>query len=318
MKTKKPNVTSCPQTTTALFSKTSKLLLGSLGVAAALPLASTSALADETNAVAVTPPPPQSRVNWLVNVEFSDKYLTPRGMVVQNEGLVIQPLILGFANVYKGDNFLNSVTLVGGVWNCFGTETLPSSSGSKTDWYEIDPIAGVSVGFAKNFTLDVTYTAFQMQIFNIPFSQHLETKLSFNDSSYLKAFAVHPYISYWQELNGKAVANTDKSPSESYYFDIGIAPSFTIPKVNVKLEAPCRMLLAGEDFYGTGAGGGSTVGLYELGMKATVPLSFMPQGYGHWSFHAGFKYMDFLDKNLIATQGQSDVWQAYGGISIFF
>ncbi len=318
MKTKKSNVIPCLKTTTGVFSKTSRLLFGSLGMAAALPLTGTNALADETNAVAATPPPPPSRVNWLVNLEFSDKYLTPRGMIVQDEGLVIQPLILGFANVYKGDKFLNSVTLVGGVWNCFGTKPLAASSGGSTGWYEIDPIAGVSVGFAKNFTLDVTYTAFQMEIFNIPFSQHLETKLSFNDSPYLKAFAVHPYITYWQELNGKAVANTDANPSESYYFDIGIAPSFTIPKVNIKLEAPCRMLLAGEDFYGTGAGGGSTVGLYELGMKATVPLNFMPQGYGHWSFHVGGKYMDFLDKNLIATQGQSDVWQAYAGVSIFF
>ena len=39
----------------------------------------------------------------LVNFEFSDKYLTPRGMIVQDEGVVFQPLVLGFANVYAGD-----------------------------------------------------------------------------------------------------------------------------------------------------------------------------------------------------------------------
>jgi len=293
-------------------------ILGTMA-AAALPLAGT-ANAEE----AVTPPPPPpSRVHALVNFEFSDKYLTPRGMIVQNEGLVFQPLVLGFANLYNGeeDDFLKSVTLVGGVWNCFGTGGLPSSdsNGAKnTSWYEIDPIAGLSFGLTKGFTLDVTYTAFNMEVFNIPFSQHLETKLSFDDAPYLGKFALHPSIIFWKELTGKAVANTDANPESSYYFDIGVAPSYTFEDKGIKVEAPCRALLANEDFYGTGAGSGSTVGLYELGVKASMPLNVMPEGYGHWGIHAGIKYMKFVDDNLKATQGQSETWQAYAGISTFF
>ncbi|MDB6131528.1 MAG: hypothetical protein JWM04_2635 [Verrucomicrobiales bacterium] len=262
-----------------------------------------------------------SRTDALLNFEFSDKYLTPRGMIVQNQGLVSQVLALGFFNVYKGDTFISDVTLVGGVWNCFGTDRLPSSDsgGTKTtSWFEIDPIAGISFGFAKNFKLDVTYTAFDMQVFNIPFSQHLETKLSFNDASLLKEFALNPYVSFWKELEGKAVSNTDASPSSSYYFDVGIAPSYTFEKIGLKLEAPMRVLMADSKFYGTGAGSSSTVGLYELGVKGTVPMKFMPQGYGHWSFHAGFKYMKFEDVNLRATQGVRDTAQIYAGISTFF
>jgi len=288
--------------------------LGTIAAAAALPLAGGTAHADDA--------PPPSRVHALVNFEFSDKYLTPRGMIVQDEGVVFQPLVLGFANVYADkDSFINSATIVGGVWNCFGSGRLASSDSGgadKTSWYEIDPIAGLSFGVAKNFTLDVTYTAFDMQVFNIPFSQHLETKLSFNDSDYLKEFALHPYFSWWKELENKAVANTDASPKESYYFDIGIAPSYTFEKLSLKVEAPCRVLLPNEDFYGTGAGAGSTVGLYELGLKGTVPLKFMPEGYGHWSFHAGARYMKFVDDNLKATQNTSETWQIYCGISTFF
>lgn len=283
--------------------------------ATSLPLA---ARADDA-----APAPPPSKVHALVNFEFSDKYLTPRGMLVQNEGLVFQPLVLGFADVYSGEkeDFLNKVTVVGGIWNCFGTSRLPSSDSGgadNTSWYEIDPIAGLSFGLAKGFTLDVTYTAFDMQIFNIPFSQHLETKLSFDDSPYLKAFALHPYLIWWKELDNKAVANTDASPKESYYFDFGVAPSWTCSKTGIKIEAPCRVLLPNEDFYGTGAGDSSTVGLYEVGLKGTTALKFMPEGYGHWSFHAGVKYMDFVDQNLKATQGKSDAWQVYCGISTFF
>lgn len=285
-------------------------------LACATLIAAAGAMANDTRAEEAA-----SRTHALLNFEFSDKYLTPRGMIVQNEGLVFQQLALGFFNLYKSDGVFNDVTLVGGVWNCFGTSRLPSSDSGGTigtSWFEIDPIAGLSFGLGKDFKLDLTYTAFDMQVFNIPFSHHLETKLSFNDAPYLKKFALNPSIIFWKELDNKAVANSDVNPQESWYFDIGIAPSYTFEKIGLKVEAPCRVLLPEDKFYGTGAGAGSTIGLYELGTKASVPLNFMPSGYGHWSFHAGFKWMFFEDKNLRATQGRSDVPQVYCGLSSFF
>jgi len=297
---------------------TSTFVMGAMA-AAALPLAVASAQADE----AVTPPPPPpSRVNALVDLTMASHYLTPRGMDVSRQGMVFQPLILAFFNAYKSDDFINSATVVAGMWNCFGTSRLPSSDSNgtkKTGWYETDPIAGLSFGLAKNFKLDVTYTAFSMQIYNIPFSQHLETKLSFNDTDYLKEFALHPYVIYWQELSGKAVANTDPNPSTSFYFDVGVSPGFTFKKFyDLKLEAPCRILMADSNFYGTGAGGTTFVSLYEFGAKASMPLKFMPQGYGHWSANIGFKRQGFDNPNLRATQGEAGATVVYGGISTFF
>lgn len=281
--------------------------------------------------------PPPSRFNALLNFEFADKYLTPRGMIVHQNGLTFQQLALGFFNVYKGDTFINDFTLVGGVWNDFSTEGVsenaPFGSNPKTHWAEIDPIAGISVGFAKDFKLSVTYTAFNMQILNIGTSQHLETKLSFEDSPYLKAFALHPYLLFWQELDGKATAAQvpyavflgQTGPDSSYYFEVGIAPGYTFESIGLKLEAPCRVLLPAKDFYGEYYGKSSTLGLYELGLKSTIPLKFMPAGYGNWGFHVGAKYMNFEDVNLAGMQqfnapGQAtrETWQLYCGISVFF
>jgi hypothetical protein len=194
------------------------------------------------------------------------------------------------------------------------------------------------VGFAKNFTLDVTYTAFVEQILDIGTSQHLDTKLSFNDSPYLKAFALHPYFEYWQEIQNKATAadvpyivnplgkvNPGTGPGSSYYFELGVAPSYTFDKVGLKLEVPCRVLLPNKDFYGEYYHSASTVGLYEVGVKGTIPLTFMPGGYGHWSFSAGYKYQGFVDKNLQDMQqfnapGKSVTGssQVYCSISTFF
>ncbi|HEY2329389.1 MAG TPA: hypothetical protein VGI63_06205, partial [Verrucomicrobiae bacterium] len=158
MNTKKLNVTPCPKTETAFCKHTPKYLLGSLAAAALLPLGSSTACADETNSVAAPPPPP-SRVNALVDLGISSHYLTPRGMDVSRQGIVFQPMILAFFNLYKGDTFINDATFVGGFWNCFGTDKLPSSTSNgatRTGWYETDPIAGLSFGFAKNFKLSVT------------------------------------------------------------------------------------------------------------------------------------------------------------------
>lgn len=307
MKMNEPEIHPSAESKSSPTSLASRYVLGALA-ALALPAASSIAHADDA---------PPSRTHALVNFEFSDKYLTPRGMIVQNEGLVFQNLVLGFFNLYGSDNF--SATLVGGVWNCFGSGKLADNSGNPTSWYEIDPIAGMSFGIGKNVTLDITYTAFNMQIFNIPFSEHLETKLSFKDADFLGKFALNPYVILWTELHNKAVANTDGARAdESFYFDLGIAPSYSFGDNGVKLEAPCRVLLAESDFYGTAAGSHSAVGLYELGLKASTPLKFMPAGYGSWSAHLGVKYMAFKDDNLRATQGRSETYQVFGGLTTFF
>ena len=84
----------------------------------------------------------------LLNFEFSNEYLTPRGMIVQDNGLTFQLLMLGLLNVYHADTFINDFTLVGGMWNDYSTAGVsvnaPFGSNPKTSWVEIDPIAGLS------------------------------------------------------------------------------------------------------------------------------------------------------------------------------
>jgi hypothetical protein len=302
--------------------------------AASLPLA-----AEEAKTINPTPP---SRVHFLADVEFANEYLTPRGLIVVNKGLTIQPLVLGFVNVYKGDSFINDVTLVPGIWADFATaksgprpgfaysQNFNPATGTyslvqSTYLNEVDPIFGVTTTFAKNYTLGVTYTAFISQNGSFPTSQHLETKLSMNDTDYLKAFALHPAVIYWQELRNKATVGPIAGHGPSGYFDLGIAPSYTFEKYSLKLEAPIRTLIPIDNrFYGR-----SGIGLYEVGGKATVPLSFMPQEYGSWSFHVGVKYMRFLNQGLIDQNNsgflaeapgsnKKDTVQVYAGISAFF
>jgi hypothetical protein len=273
----------------------------------------------------------------LLNFEFADAYLTPRGMIVQDDGLTFQPLLLGFVNVFKSDSFVNDVTLVGGVWNDFATEPVsrqaPFGSEPKTHWVEIDAIAGVSLTLMKQLKLDMTYSVFNMQILDIPTSQNLEVKLTLDDSPWLKQFSLRPYFMFWAELSEKATAARvpynvflgEAGPGEGFYFELGVTPGYTFSKYQVRVEAPLRVLLPDSNFYGEYYGPSSTVGLYELGLKGSVPLKFIAPGYGNWNFHVGFRFQDFIDDNLQGMQqfnapgkAVSNITQVYGGIGIFF
>jgi hypothetical protein len=242
--------------------------------------------------------PIMSHVDAVLNMEFANEYVTPRGMIVTDRGLTFQPLLLGLVNVYKGTGFLNDVTLVPGIWSDFCSSQLSKTGPTvttppTTEWIEIDPIAGISFTAEKRFKLDVTWTEFNMQVLNISTSQHLDSKLTFDDSDFLKAFALHPYFEFWQELRNKATdadlpasiglaprpGAQDPEPGSSYYFDIGIDPGYTFKDFhNVKVETPCRVMLPNERFYGDFYAPSSTVGLFELGLKFSVPMSFMPAG----------------------------------------
>ena len=269
-----------------------------------------------------------SRIHALFNLEFSDKYLTPRGMIVQDHGLTTQALLLAFVNVYNGapDDLVSSVTFIPGVWNDFATSPVAEhlTPGSrKTDWIEYDPILGVELGLGKTLKLDVTYTEFGMQILDIGTSQHLETKLAYDDSAVLGAFALHPYVSYWKELQGKATAAANFHIPASYYFEVGIDPGWSA--AGLKFEVPVRALIPSKNFYGETFAPKSDVALYEVGLKIGGAAKFVPAGYGHWSWHIGYRYVSFVDDNLkqLSTGGgfatrTSGTGQVYSGLTSFF
>jgi hypothetical protein len=325
-----------------------KLNVAVLAVALALIGSKAFAGPDDKPAPTVTPPPPPPSplpmVDLLVDVDFDSEYLTPRGMIVHNDGATIEPIVLGFVKIYQGTGWLTSVKLDGGVWNDFSTtgvsKNAPFGSNPKTNYVEIDPIAGFSLGLFKYFTFDATYTAFVDQILSIGTSHHFYATLSFDDSSFLGGFGFHPYITFWQELGGKATdadvpeavlgpsprSGANPQPGSSFYFDVGIDPTYTFKSLyGVKLETPCRVLLPDSRFYGEYYGSASTVGLFELGARASVPLKFMPANLGHWETHLGYRYQNYVDDNLYHLNTFNAPGhpvrvnnQVYSGISVFF
>lgn len=268
--------------------------------------------------------PPRS-VHAFLQLDFSDHYITPRGLNVENEGLIFQPLFLVFWDLYSDQSGpLQNVSLTAGVWSSIHSRKSGYDPGH---WNEFDPILGLSFKFADSWKLDTTFTAFESMVDSYPISTHFEAKLSYDDSRHFGGkFALNPYVAFWQELDEKATVVFDPATSEStFYFTLGLNPTFTLDPV--KFEFPTFINLVDDDFYQQfdGSPGGSGLAVFCTGVKASVPLSFIPKEAGFWSLYAGVKYYHLendglLDGNVVLTPNEhrKDLVQFYGGLSIFF
>ena len=282
--------------------------------------------ADAKLSKSVIEPEPESKIHGLINLEISDHYITPRGLDVENQGVIFQPLVLLFWDLYSSKTgFLNDVTLTTGVWNSWHTRKSGANPGQ---WNEIDPITGLTFKFLNDLQFDVFYTAFRSQTDSYDTSTNLDLKLTYHDH-FMGDFSINPYVEFFDEISNKATVELVPAESHtSYYFQLGIDPTYSSKACPVKVELPTYVSLVGSDFYQrfSGAAGGSGVGVFSTELKVSVPLDFIPKGYGHWTAYAGFQYYylnnpGLLDGNVAlgATSARKhDLYQLHGGITIFF
>lgn len=265
------------------------------------------------------------RVNGLVQLEFSDHYITPRGLDVENQGVVFQPLALLFWDLYKGPGFLSDVSLTTGVWNSVHSR---ASGAKKSHWNEIDPILGLTFKFAKGFQFDAFYSAFQSQTDSYDTSNNLEFKLTYHDSC-LGSFSLNPFVDYFYEISDKAtVVFNSATSNESWYFQLGAAPTYKFTTIPLTVELPTYVSLVDSDFYQRfdGSAGGSGVGVFSSYLKFSTPLSFMPKGYGAWTLYAGVQYYHLVNDGLLdgnqvlgaLGERRENLVQYHGGVSVFF
>lgn len=280
---------------------------------------------EATPAAPIEPAASQPIVHFLLQLDFSDHYITPRGLNVENQGLIFQPLLLSFWSLYSNkENFINDVSLTAGVWSSFHSRKSGAEPGH---WNEFDPILGLTFGLGEYVKFETNYTAFDSKVDSYETSHHLELKLKLDDSKWLGSFALNPYVAFWKELDNKATVVFDPSTSdESYYFTVGINPAVKLGPV--KLEFPTYINIVDDEFYQRmdGSDGGDGIGVFGTEIKASIPLTFVPKEYGFWTAYAGIKYYHLsnsglLDGNqVLGADGdrKKDLVQFHGGLSIFF
>lgn len=308
--------------------KTNKLLLGLTAVS----LFAVRFQADAADAYLppiTNSPSSNNFVHGVINLEFSDHHLTPRGINLQDKGLTFQPLVRLDWDLYKPDSPTNPVvdeiTLTTAVWNDFDTEKSGVNPGH---WNEIDFITGPNVKFFNDWTFESPFVAYKSETGSFPACWAWNPRLTYHDH-FIKNFSINPYVEFFYELQNKiTVVLVPQKSESSYYGVVGLDPTYIFNRLPLKLELPACVIIPGNDFYQrkNGSGGGTDIALFTTMLKATVPLNFMGSSHGKWSIYAGAQYdylnnPGLLDGNEIAGAAHSrerNLVVFHGGINVRF
>lgn len=259
-----------------------------LAIAALLAATATiSIAADTTQPAAETP-----NIHGFVNVPFKTAYITPRGLVVENEGLVIQPI--GGLVLPLDETF----TLIGGVWNSINTNQDDPEVGS---YNEIDPFITLSAKLG-DFELSGTYVPFISPAGAFETEHNIEFALKYSDK-WFGDLTINPYAKFFWAVSGDSTVVTGRR-GDTFDVELGVNPSYTFGKDQqypVTVSVPTFITVGPENFWGGSDNGDGNFGVFSTGVNVSIPLAFVPGRFGKWHVGAGVSYYYLINDNLVTA-----------------
>jgi hypothetical protein len=216
-------------------------------------------------------------------VDLYDKYFF-RGYTQQTKGLQVQPWAeLGIQLVDNGDGAFGDVSLFIGTWNSVTSSGLgfgdAEDTRSPANFYESDFYVGVSTSLGAGVSASASYIVYAYPSSGGDIGE-VDIALSYDDSEHLGNFALSPYVLFAFETSN-SFTDTDAG-----YFEFGIEPSYTLMENSdypISISTPMALGVSMyEGYYGDNTAGWGTVG-----GAVSVPLAFVPAGYGDWSASGG-------------------------------
>lgn len=262
-------------------------------------------------------------ITGVLDLSLSNYYLTYRGVITENAGVIFQPSLLLTANLYESNGPLSNISFTTGIWNSIHSKRrlAPGSTTTTPNWNEFDFIAALNVTAFKAWTLTIDYEYWTYPSDTLPNNSIIQFKLAYADS-FMKGLlpnipgelSINPYINFFVELHNKSVAATD----ESFYFELGFTPKYVFAKYPLSIELPTYFIFPAEKFYGES----SVLGLFGTGVKVTAPLTFIPERYGRWSVHTDLVYKHLVNDAIVAGNAALSTTrnpvQAIAGLTLNF
>jgi hypothetical protein len=267
-----------------------------------------------------------SFVSGVLDFPLSNYYLNPRGLIVEDEGLVFQPSLNLYFNLYQGDGPLSSVTAWLGAWNSVHTKNRPVPPGTTLpNWNEIDFLSGLSFTFLKDWTASISYQYWMSPANAFSAASLLELQLAYSDhflADLVQAkMSLNPYVRILIELHNKV---TVLSTDESFNVEVGMVPKYVLyvsGSYPLTIELPTFLTFPGNDFYTEN----SVPGVFGTGLRVTAPLTSVPKRYGIWKVYAGLVYEHLFNDGIVADNlalpprsTDRDPVQCIGGFNLTF
>ena len=255
---------------------------------------------DEAPAAA---PVEQPNIHGFFSSPFKTAYVTPRGLVVENQGVVWQP-VGGLVFPIGDIGFLKNFTFIGGIWNSVNTNQADPYVGS---WNEMDVFVSVSMTVAENFSITLTYSPWNSPPHAFHTEHTADAKIGYNDSKLWgdSGFSLNPYIDIFWSIAGDSTVILGKKGGTGY-IEPGIAPTITlkgIPNYPITLAFPMYVQIGPPNYWDeAGTFDNSSFGLFSASANLSIPLAFIPVRYGHWHADLGVTY-DYLINNALLHAG---------------
>ena len=133
--------------------------------------------------------------------------------------------------------------------------------------------------FAQKFTLLVQYFEFDSPAGAFSTARSINANLTYDDSSLLGAFALHPHFTVLYELGAPGFAGLTRTAGTTSSASLPAIPSCRRPPTRSPL--PFRLRLA----WVIPADSTATITsvISPLGRAFSVPLAFIPSGFGSWT-----------------------------------
>jgi hypothetical protein len=268
-------------------------------------------------------------VTGLLDLNLSDYYLTPRGVIVENSGVIAQPVLQLFFNLYESEGPLSNVTGMVGIWNSIHSKHRdPNNSQIAPNWNEMDLLSSLSATFLKEWTFTFTYEYWISPISAFPGTSHVELRFGYSDH-FLKRLmpkmpgelSINPYFNIFVEVKNKTAADAN-TVNESHYFELGAVPKYVFAGYPLTIEMPTYLTFPGDHYYSQN----STLGIFGTGVRVTAPLTFIRPRYGKWSVHTDFIYKHLFNDGVVADNivalpphsGTRNPTQVVGGLTLNF
>lgn len=241
-------------------------------------------------------------VHGFLNVPFKSAYVTPRGLVVENEGLVFQPVI-GLVFPTGDVGLFKDTAVVTGIWQSFNTAQDDPVVGC---WNEVDYFLTFS-GKVGDFSMALTYGAwfFPQSTTGKPDTEHnIDLKITYADK-WVEGWSINPYVDIWWAVGGSSTVVLGDQGGTGY-LEFGIVPTKTI-KVSgdtpLTFSFPTYFSVGPEGYWDeSGDFDAGYFGLFSISANLSVPISAIPVKYGNWHFDVGVTY-DYLINDALLEAG---------------
>ena len=238
--------------------------------------------------------PEALNIHGYVETQFKTMHITPRGLIVADKGVEIQPVGALTFDLYQSDGFVNDISATGGVWNSVNNTLHDPVVGG---WFEIDYFARVNIRVAKRIDTSIQYVAFDSPGGGFKTDNNLEFTLAYNDTGLIwKDFGFRPYVRLFYNISGGSTTGLGRNGSTGDA-ELGFVPTYTwqaLPNYPVTISMPTYVTVGPENFWG----GTNNVGVFTTSLAVSVPLSFIPSRFGRWHVDSAVQYFNLINSKL--------------------